>query len=108
MNRLELFINRPELTDWDALIKRALIRHQFENIHPFYDEKGRTGRLLNILYLSRFINQTKGESYHLLQRVRNTPEWEPWLLYRIGGIETTSRQTTGMTHSIRNLLQLYK
>lgn len=121
MNHLEYFINRPELADWDALVKMALIHHQFESIHPFYDGNGRTGRVLNILYivkegllgspilyLSRFINQTKSEYYHLLQQVRDTQVWEPWLLYMIGGIEVTSRQTTGMIHGIRDLMLSYK
>ena len=121
MNHLESFINRPELADWDALIKMALIHHQFESIHPFYDGNGRTGRVLNILYLvkegllgspilylSRFINQTKNDYYRLLQEVRDTQDWEPWLLYMIGGIEITSRQTTVMIHGIRELMQSYK
>ncbi len=121
MNSLEQFINRPELADWDALVKMALIHHQFESIHPFYDGNGRTGRVLNILYLvkegllgspilylSRFINQTKSDYYRLLRQVRDTQEWEPWLLYMIGGIEATSRQTTKMIHGIRDLMQTYK
>jgi len=121
MTNLEAFINRPELADWDALVKMALIHHQFESIHPFYDGNGRTGRVLNILYLvkegllgspilylSRFINQTKSDYYRLLQQVRDTRTWEPWILYMIGGIEVTSRQTTGMIHGIRALMQTYK
>ena len=51
MNNLEQFINQPELCDWDVLVKMAVIHHQFESIHPFYDGNGRTGRVINILYL---------------------------------------------------------
>jgi Fic family protein len=121
MGNLEEFLNRNELADWDTLTKMALIHHQIESIHPFYDGNGRTGRVLNILYLvkegllgspvlylSRYINQTKGEYYRLLQNVRDTRDWEPWLLYMIGGVGQTSRQTTQMIHGIKRLMQDYK
>ncbi len=121
MGNLEEFLNRSELADWDALTKMALIHHQIESIHPFYDGNGRTGRVLNILYLvkekllgspvlylSRYINQSKAEYYRLLQDVRDTRNWEPWLLYMIGGVEQTSRQTTLLIHGIKNLMQDYK
>jgi Fic family protein len=99
----------------------ALIHHQIESIHPFYDGNGRTGSVLSILYLvkegllggpvlylSRYINRTKGEYYQLLQNVRDTRNWEPWLLYMIGGVERTSRQTTLLIHGIKELMQEYK
>jgi Fic family protein len=121
MDKLEQFINRPELTDWDVLVKMALIHHQFESIHPFYDGNGRTGRVLNILYLvkegllaspilhlSRFIDQTKEDYYRLLQDVRDTGNWEPWLLYMLDGIERTSRRTTGIIHGIRSLMREFE
>src|SRR5271168_2639828 len=76
MNNLEQFINDDTLSDTDPLIKMAVIHHQFESIHPFYDGNGRTGRIINILYLvkqglldvpvlylSRYINQNKSEYY---------------------------------------------
>ena len=79
MANLEQFINNDDLCDWDPLTKMAVIHHQFESIHPFYDGNGRTGRIINILYLvkqgllsvpvlylSRYINQHKAEYYHLL------------------------------------------
>jgi len=121
MSNLEEFLNRNELADWDALTKMALIHHQIESIHPFYDGNGRTGRVLNILYLvkerllsspilslSRYINQSKIEYYRLLQDVRDTRNWEPWLLYMIGGVEQTSHQTTLLIHGIKKLMQDYK
>jgi Fic family protein len=118
MGNLEAFLNRDELADWDALTKMALVHHQIESIHPFYDGNGRTGRVLNILYLvkrgllsspilylSRYINQSKSEYYRLLQDVRDTRNWEPWLLYMIEGVERTSRQTCLLIHDIKKLMQ---
>lgn len=118
MGNLEEFLNRNELADWDSLTKMALIHHQFESIHPFYDGNGRTGRVLNILYLvkegllgspvlylSRYVYRTKGDYYRLLQAVRDTRNWEPWLLYMIEGVEKTARQTTALIHAISALMQ---
>jgi Fic family protein len=121
MSDLERFINTPELCDWDALTKMAVIHHQFESIHPFYDGNGRTGRILNILYLvqqgllgspvlylSRYINQSKSDYYRLLQAVRDTGQWEAWLLYMLQAVEQTSRQTTALVLDIQQLMQHHK
>lgn len=121
MGNLERFINDDGLTDLDPLIKMALIHHQFETIHPFYDGNGRTGRILNILYLvkegllgtpvlylSRYINRNKGEYYRLLQAVRTDGVWEEWILYMLDGIEQTAAQTTSLVHQIKNLVQEHK
>jgi Fic family protein len=104
-----------------VLTKMAVIHHQFESIHPFYDGNGRTGRIINILYLvrhglldtpvlylSRFINQSKGEYYRLLQSVRNDGNWEQWILYILEGIEQTSHQTINLILGIKNLMQVQK
>ena len=93
MNNLERFINDNELCDIDPLIKMAIIHHQFESIHPFSDGNGRTGRIINILYLvmhdlldipvlylSRYITHNKGMYYQLLQDVRENNNWEKWIL----------------------------
>lgn len=87
MRSLEQFINNDKLCAWDPLTKMAVIHHQFESIHPFYDGNGRTGRIINILYLvkqglleipilyfSRYINQNKADYYRLLQLVRENNE----------------------------------
>jgi Fic family protein len=121
MSDLEQFINDESLCDWDPLTKMAIIHHQFESIHPFYDGNGRTGRILNILYLvqqglldtpvlylSRYINQTKADYYQLLQLVRTTSKWEDWILYLLEGIEQTSRQTTELIRDIKDLMFSHK
>jgi Fic family protein len=121
MNNLEHFINDDAIIDIDPLIKMAIIHHQFESIHPFYDGNGRTGRIINILYLvqkgllhlpilylSRYIIKNKIEYYRLLQEVRNTNNWEEWILYMLDGIEKTASESVVMIHSIKRLMQEYK
>lgn len=121
MSNLEQFINDNALSDWDPLVKMAIIHHQFESIHPFYDGNGRTGRIINILYLvkegllnlpilylSRYINQNKGDYYRLLQKVRTENAWEEWVLYILDGVEQTSLQTIKIIEGIKKLMQSHK
>jgi len=121
MSNLETFINDDSLSDADPLIKMAIIHHQFESIHPFYDGNGRTGRIINILYLvklglldspvlylSRYINQNKNEYYRLLQSVRDHGSWEEWILFMLKGVEQTSHQTIKLIQGMRALMQTYK
>ncbi len=121
MSNLEKFINDDSLCDWDDLIKMAVIHHQFESIHPFYDGNGRTGRVINVLYLikqdlltlpvlylSRYINQHKQEYYRLLQAVRTDNDWQAWLLFMLEAVEQTSLQTIALIKAIKNLMQSYK
>ncbi len=121
MNNLVDFINDERISELDPLIKMALLHFQFETIHPFYDGNGRTGRILNILYLvkqdlldipilylSRFIIQRKGDYYRLLQEVREKENWEEWVLYILEGIEQTAKETIEIIVSIRDLMQNYK
>ena len=121
MHDLERFINDDTLCDFDPLTKMALIHHQFESIHPFYDGNGRTGRIVNILYLvkqgllgspvlylSRYINGHKSDYYRLLQRVRTDGDWEAWLLYMLDGVADTSRQTTTLVRDISILMLRHK
>jgi Fic family protein len=121
MQNLEAFINNDDLSDLDPLIKLAIIHHQFESIHPFYDGNGRTGRIINILYLvtkdlldlpvlylSRYVIENKGEYYRLLQAVRDKNEWEDWLLFMLRGIEQTALQTISLIENIKALMMDYK
>ncbi|PLX49793.1 MAG: addiction module protein [Desulfobulbaceae bacterium] len=120
MAELERFINE-DLVDWDPLTRMAVIHHHFESIHPFYDGNGRTGRVINILYLvkegllhspvlylSRYINQNKADYYCLLQKVRTDQAWEEWLLFMLEGIAQTSRQTVTLIQGMKVLMQSYK
>ncbi len=121
MSDLERFINDTELYAVDPLIKMALIHHQFESIHPFYDGNGRTGRILNVLYLvkeglldipvlylSSHIVRTKADYYHLLQTVREHDRWEDWVLYMLEAIEQTAVQTIVTIQAIKTALLDYK
>jgi len=121
MNNLAQFMNVNELSEWDPLVKMAIIHHQFESIHPFYDGNGRTGRIINILYLvkegmlnlpilylSRYINQNKSDYYRLLQKVRTENAWEEWVLYILEGVEQTSLQTIKIIEGIKNLMLKHK
>lgn len=121
MANLEAFINGAHELDLDPLVKMAVIHHQFETIHPFYDGNGRTGRILNILYLvkegllgtpvlylSRYINQHKADYYRRLQAVRTDGAWQDWLIYMLDGVEQTAGQTTRLVHRIRDLMQAHK
>ncbi len=117
MSDLEKFINIPQLSDYDPLVKMAIIHFQFESIHPFYDGNGRTGRIINILYLileklldlpvlylSSYIIRNKPMYYKLLQKVRDSNDWEDWILFMIKGIEETSRETIQLILSVKELM----
>ena len=106
-------------TELDPLIRMAVGHYQFEAIHPFTDGNGRTGRVLNslflieeglltlpILYLSRHIINHKADYYRLLLRVTREQDWEPWLLYILKGVEETASWTTAKIAAIRALSEL--
>ena len=115
LTNLEIYINEPN--DIDSLINMAIIHHQFESIHPFYDGNGRTGRIINILYLilkdlldipvlylSRYIITHKADYYRLLQEVRTEDKWEEWILYILEAVEQTSLETIELINSISDLM----
>lgn len=117
MSDLEKFINDDELFDADPLVKMALVHHQFESIHPFNDGNGRTGRILNVLYLvqkrlldipvlylSRYIVRTKPEYYRLLQEVREREVWEQWVMYMLTAVEHTARDAVATIEVITTTL----
>ncbi len=117
MSNLEEFINIDELSSWDPIVKMAVIHFQFESIHPFYDGNGRTGRIINvlylvmkgllhipILYLSRYIIKHKADYYTQLQLVRTTGHWESWLLYMIDAVTQTATESITLIEKIKSLI----
>ena len=112
---LEEYYNIPD--DIDSLIKLAVTHYQFEAIHPFYDGNGRTGRILNILYLlkeglldspilylSSYIIRNKKEYYEFLNKVTKDNDWESWIIYMLKAIEFTSKETLRTAKEIKNLI----
>ena len=110
---LEYINNDDDMVD--PLIKLAIIHYQFESIHPFYDGNGRTGRIINILYLilkdlidtpilylSKYIIRNKLEYYKLFQETRETGDFEDWIIYILVGIEEMAEETIGIIGKIRD------
>jgi Fic family protein len=108
------FLNEP--SDLDPLVRMAVAHYQFEAIHPFTDGNGRTGRIMNVLmlcdagllhlpllYLSRYIIETKDEYYRLLGLVTSDEEWEQWVLYVVEGVRSTSVRTVGLIERIEEV-----
>ena len=121
MANLEQYINDNELQKIDPMIKMAIIHFQFESIHPFYDGNGRTGRIVNILYLilqklqtlpilylSNYIIKYKAEYYMHLQNVREKNAWEDWILYLIKGVEETAKETIELITDMKKLMLDFK
>ncbi len=116
LDNLSQFMHRAE--DIDPLVRMAIQHYQFEAIHPFVDGNGRTGRILNILflvqlgllnspilYLSRYIIQNKAAYYRLLKLVTHEQDWAPWILFILDGVEETCTWTTDKIKSIRELME---
>jgi Fic family protein len=104
--------------DLDPLVRMAVTHYQFEAIHPFMDGNGRTGRILNILflihtdllripvlYLSRHLIQHKGDYYRLLRGVTEDGAWEKWVLFMLDAVEATANWTTNRILAIRDLFE---
>jgi Fic family protein len=113
MDNLEQYINRDDMDDYDPLVKMSIIHYQFESIHPFYDGNGRTGRIINILYLmlnglldlpvlylSSYIIKNKSDYYRLLNEVRTKDSWQEWILYMLEAIEQTSNESIKLIEAI--------
>ncbi len=103
--------------DIDPIVRMAVLHYQFEAIHPFIDGNGRTGRILNILflvqegllnlptlYLSRYILWNRADYYRLLLDVTAKQAWEPWVAYMLTGVETTATWTTAKIRAIHELM----
>lgn len=121
MGELEHFMHEPPPGAMDPLVRMALVHHQFESIHPFYDGNGRTGRIINVLYLvkeglldipvlylSRHIVRTKPDYYRLLQAVREDDAWEDWVAYMLDAVANTAAETIDTVRAIRDLLSQTK
>jgi Fic family protein len=116
MSNLDTYMNE-DYDQVDNLIKMAVMHYQFESIHPFYDGNGRTGRIINvlylvlkdlldspILYLSKFIIRNKSAYYRLLQEVHRDDNWEDWILYILEGIEQTAEETLVLVKRINSVV----
>jgi len=117
MANLEKYINE-DLDELDPLIRLAMIHYQFETIHPFYDGNGRTGRIINvlylthkklldlpILYLSAYIIKNKSKYYELLENVSKNGEWSEWIEYMLNGIERTAEASVTLIKEIDDAIR---
>ena len=114
MKNLEVYLNQSD--ELSPLVKLAVQHYQFESIHPFYDGNGRTGRIINVLYLclhglldtpvlylSDYIINHKTDYYRLLAEVKNKDEWEEWVLFILNAVAETAKQTADQIRSINEL-----
>jgi len=121
LGNLERYINDPDIHKVDPLIKMAVIHYQFEAIHPFFDGNGRTGRIINVLYLvlnnllempvlylSRYIIENKADYYRLLNEVRTKNNWEEWILYMLTAVQVTAEDSIILIKEIKALISEYK
>lgn len=116
LSNLERFIHAED--DLDPLVKMAVMHYQFEAIHPFEDGNGRTGRILNLLYLveqglldipvlflSRYIIANRAAYYEGLRGVTERQDWESWVVYMLKAVESTAQQTFDQVMRIRALME---
>lgn len=117
LNNLENYIN-DDHDEVDSLVKMAVIHYQFESIHPFYDGNGRTGRIINvlylvlkgildspILYLSKYIIENKTSYYSLFREVRENDRWDKWIIYFLKGLQETAAASLNLLKKINNLIE---
>lgn len=120
MGTLERDLNEPA-GSMDPLVRMAVLHHRLESIHPFYDGNGRTGRIVNVLfllkeglldlpvlYLSHHIVRTKPDYYRLLQQVREEGDWESWVIYMLTAVAESARDGIRTVNAIREALRLSK
>jgi len=118
LKHLEIFINDPDFCKLDPIIKLALLHYQFESIHPFGDGNGRTGRILNslylvqqnllsspVIYLSSYIIDNKQDYYRLLHEVTEKQNWRDWIMFMTTAVNETANLTN---RKIRGIIQLRK
>ena len=115
------FYNEKPTSKLDPLVRMSLLHYQFEKIHPFYDGNGRTGRILNllylvlhnlldvpVLYLSRHIIHNKADYLKLLSQDQPAEGWHSWLAFMLSGVELTATETIQTVHGLRELMEDYK
>lgn len=113
LGNLEKFLNDPAVSSLDPLVKMAVGHYQFEAIHPFSDGNGRTGRIINILYLvsqkilsqpviylSKYIIEHKNLYYRYLLDVTVKNEWEKWVIFNLDAVEAVAKDTEAMIFGI--------
>ena len=118
MDNLLLYLNEQIAKNEDPLMKMAIAHYQFEAIHPFSDGNGRTGRILNllylvkskllslpVLYLSNYIIRNKDDYYYHLAGVTQRGAWKPWMLFMLDAIEKTSINTNQTIDMIINQME---
>lgn len=116
LGNLEQFIHAED--DLDPLVKMAVLHYQFEAIHPFPDGNGRTGRILNllflvekglldipVLFLSRYIIANRMDYYRGLRQVTEEQDWESWILFMLRAVESTAQQTFDQVTRILDLME---
>lgn len=116
LNNLLDFLNDDEKYNYDPLLKMAIAHYQFEAIHPFSDGNGRTGRIINIhyltkkglldlpiFYLSGYIIRNKNEYYAYLGGVSQRGNWKDWILYMLNAVEITAKNTLALVNDIKAL-----
>jgi Fic family protein len=121
LSNLEKFLYNEEYKEIDPLIKMAVLHYQFECIHPFHDGNGRTGRIINILwlvqekllhrpilFLSKYYLDNKAEYYEKLKNVTTNNDWEQWIVYVLKSIEETAKNTSLMIDKILLARNMYK
>lgn len=118
---LEKYINNKEFHKVDPLIKMAVIHYQFETIHPFFDGNGRTGRIINVLYLilnnlldfpvislSRYFIEKKADYYRLLNEVRTRDNLENWIMFILKAVQFTAEDSISFITEIKALMNEFK
>ncbi|RZK44005.1 MAG: Fic family protein [Pedobacter sp.] len=118
MQNLIEYMSNDEKYPTDPLIKMCVAHYQFEAIHPFSDGNGRTGRILNllylvnkglleqpVLYLSKYIMINKDDYYHHLSSVTQRGSWKPWVMYMLDAVEKTAQLTNQLITSIFNQME---
>ncbi len=121
LDNLEAYINGTIEHDVDPLIKMAISHYQFEAIHPFHDGNGRTGRIINLLYLmqegvldlpilymSRYINRNKSKYYEYLRKVDKEENWEDWIQFMLNAARYTALETIDSIKRIKEAMRHFK